>query len=226
MTWIQFPHGFRLDPIAKGSTEALVILLHDLGASAASLTPVASRWSASVPAAAFIALDGIEHPAWPSKDLPLRTRLDRDAKAFKPLIEHQLGSFRLDASRLVLVGFGYGGTLALHMLLRHDWSRAGALAFAAKLIRPLPRILSVDHKVRLVDGAGAGDDNHSSLRDVVALLSARDLDARGVLLNGSAFSNEAIRHGAAYLGELVATAHRGAKSTERVAIRPAAGDCR
>ena len=103
---------------------------------------------------------------------------------------------------------------------------AGALAFAAKLIRPLPRILSIDHKVRLIDDAGDADHNHSSLRDVVALLSARGLDARGVLLNGSAFSNEAIRHGAAYLGELVATAHRGAKSTERVAIRAAAGDCR
>jgi phospholipase/carboxylesterase len=224
MTWIQFPHGFRLDPIAKGSTEALVILLHDLGASAASITPVALRWGASVPTAAFIALDGIEQPARPSKDLPLRTRLDRDARAFEPLIEHQLGSFRLDASRLVLVGFGYGGTLALHMLLRQGWSRAGVLAFAAQLIRPLPRILSVDHKVRLIDGGIDGDDNHSSLRDDVALLSARGIDTRGVLLDGSALSDEAIRHGAAYLGELVATAYRGSKS--RVAMCHAAGHCR
>jgi predicted esterase len=226
MTWIPFPHGLRLDPMARGSTEALVILLPDLGASVASITPVAARWSATVPTAAFIALDGIEQPAGPCKDLPLRTRLERDTRAFEPLIEHQLGSFSLDASRLVLVGFGYGGTLALHMLLRHGWSRAGVLAFAAKLMRPLPRIFSFDHKVRLIDGAGDGDHNRTSLRDVVALLSARGLDARGVLLNGSAVSDEAIRHGAAYLGELVATAHRGAKSTERVAMRQAAGDCR
>jgi phospholipase/carboxylesterase len=224
MTWIQYPHGFRLDPIAKRSTEALVILLHDLGTSAASLAPVAARWSGTVPTAAFIALDGIEQPARPSKDLPLRTRLDRDTRAFEPLIEHQLGSFRLDASRLVLVGFGYGGTLALHMLLRHDWNRAGVLAFAGKLMRPLPRILSVDHKVRLIHGAGDADHNHSSLREVVALLSARGLDARGVSLNGSVLSDEAIRHGAAYLGELVATAHRRAKSRE--AMCHAADHCR
>jgi hypothetical protein len=45
-------------------------------------------------------------------------------------------------------------------------------------------------------------------------------------LNGSAVSDEAIRHGAAYLGELVATAHRGAKSAEKAAMRHAVGDCR
>jgi hypothetical protein len=58
MPWMQSSHGFRLDPIAKGSPEALVILLHEFGVSAAM--PVAARWAASVPTTAFIALEGIE----------------------------------------------------------------------------------------------------------------------------------------------------------------------
>jgi len=51
--------------------------------------------------------------------------------------------------------------------------------------------------------------SHGSLRDAVALLAARGIDARGVMLVGSVLSEEAIRHGGAYLVELVATAQRG-----------------
>jgi len=222
MTWTQFSQGFRLDPITKGSPEALVILLHDLGTCAATLGPVAARWAATVPTAAFIALDGTEQFDPPSSGLPSHRTLDLDtgaeparldgaARQLGPLLERQLRSCRLDASRLVLVGFGYGGTLALHMVLRQRRSCAGVLAFAAKPMRPLPRILRVDHKVRLIACLGEGRIDHGSLRDVVALLTGRGIDTRAVLLAGSALSDEAIRHGGAYLVELVATAQRGAR---------------
>jgi predicted esterase len=218
MAWRRFSHGFRLDPIAKGSPQALVILLHDLGAAAATLTPIAARWATTVPMAAFIALDGTGQFDPPSRGLPSHTMLDLDASAeptvldraaqyLEPLLEQQLRSCRLDAGRLVLVGFGYGGTLALHLSLRQGWSCAGVLAFASKLMRPLPRIVRVNHKVRLIECVEQ-DHVGSSLRDVVALLTARGIDARGVLLAGSPLSDEAIRHGAAYLVELVATAQR------------------
>jgi predicted esterase len=222
MTWMQFSHGVRLDPIAKGSPEALVILLHDLGARAATLSPVVARWAATVPTTAFIALDGTEQPDPPSSGLLPHRTLDLDAGAepaaldgatrhLGPLLERQLRSCRLEAGRLVLVGFGYGGTLALHMVLRQGWSCAGVLAFAAKLMHPLPRILRVDPKVRLIACLGEGHIGHGSLRDVVASLTGRGIDTRAVLLAGSALSDEAIRHGGAYLVELVATAQRGAR---------------
>jgi hypothetical protein len=73
----------------------------------------------------------------------------------------------------------------------------------------VPRIVRVAHKVRLI--ACVGDEAHSSLRDDVALLTARGIDTRGVVLSGSGLSQEAIRHGGAYLVELVATAQRGAR---------------
>jgi predicted esterase len=216
MTWMEFAHGLRLDPIAKGSPEALVVLQHDAGKSATTLAPIATRWATTVPTTAFTALDGIERLDPSSAGLPTHeipgadpTVLDRAARHLVPLLEQQLRACRLDASRLVLAGFGYGGTLALHMLRRQGWRCAGVLAFAARLTRPLPRVLRVDRKVRLLECVENPEVSHGSLRDDVALLAARGIDARGVMLVGSVLSEEAIRHGGAYLVELVATAQRG-----------------
>jgi len=107
-----------------------------------------------------------------------------------------------------LVGIGYGGTLALRLLLR-GWSCAGVLTFSGRLARPLPRILRIDCKVRLIDCVTDVQADPGSLRDDVASLTVRGIDARGVLLSSSPLSDEAIRHGGAYLVELVATAQRG-----------------
>jgi predicted esterase len=207
MTWTQLSHGLQLDPIARGSPEALVVLLHDHGASPSLLTPVAARWATSVPTTAFIALDGTQqlHPYPPEHDASAAALLDRASRQLAPLLEQELRSRGLDAGRLVLVGFGHGATLALHAMLHHG---AGVLAFATQPLRPLPRILRVDHKVRLIACVrdGDGDDGHGRLRNVVALLTARGIDARGVVLAGSALSDNAIRHGGAYLVELVASA--------------------
>jgi predicted esterase len=214
MTWMRCLNGYRLDPIAAGFPEALVVLLHDLGASAV-LMPVAARWATAVPTAAFIALDGIDQDASDLHTIPVRdakaqrARLDCATRRLAAQLEQQLCCWRLDASRLVLVGFDYGGTVALNMV-RHRWNCAGILAFAATLMRPLPRIVRVAHKVRLI-GFGAQDISRGGLRYDVALLTARGIDTRGVLLPGSGLSQEAIRHGGAYLVELVATAQRGAR---------------
>jgi predicted esterase len=222
MIWAQFSHGLRSEPILKGSPAALVVLLSDIDASAASLAPIAARWAASVPTTAFIALEAIGSFDFPSDGLAPRTpdrvgsaeledpaMFDRAARRLERLLDRQLRAYRLDASRLVLVGFGYGGTLALRLVLRQGWRCAGVLGFAAKLARPLPRLISVRHKVRLIGRLGDDDVGPGSLREIVALLSARGIDARGVLLAGSALSEEAARHGGAYLVELVATAQRG-----------------
>jgi predicted esterase len=218
VSWTPFSHGLRLDPIGEGSPAALVALLSDLDASAATLAPIAARWAASVPTTAFVALEAIEPFVSSPDGRATRTpgaepedpvMLDRAARRLEPLLERQLRAYRLDASRLVLVGFGYGGTLALHLVLRHGWRCAGVLAFAAKLARPLPRLISVRHKVRLIGRLGDDDFGPGSLREIVAPLSACGIDARGVLLAGSALSDEAVRHGGAYLVELVATAQQG-----------------
>jgi predicted esterase len=212
MTWVRFAHGLRLDPIAKGSPEALVAVLHDVGVRAAALTPIAARWAAAVPTTAFIALDRIAASGRLGAETTHHGEvgaivLERASRQLAPLLDRQLRSDGLDARRLVLVGFGYGGTLALHMALHHGRS-CGVLAVAARLLRPLPRILGVDQKVRLIACAEDGDGGHGGLRDVVASLTARGIDTRGVVSAGPLLSDAAIRHAGAYLVELVATAQR------------------
>jgi phospholipase/carboxylesterase len=222
MSWIRFSHGFRLNPIAEGSPEALVVMLHDFGASAPVLTSMVARWAAAVPTTSFILLDGVEQLGLLSRGLAPHmnsyrdsgtepTRLNRAARRLEAVFDEQLCSHGFDTGRVVLVGVGLGGTVALHMVLNHGWGCAGVLAFVAKPTGPLPRLLRIDSKVRLIKCLGDGHLDHTSLHDVVASLSARGVDTRGVLLGGSTQSDEAMRHGGAYLVELVANAQRGGR---------------
>jgi hypothetical protein len=197
MGWVPFSHGFRLDPVGNGPPETLVVVLPDFATPAGTLNAVAEGWAMAVPTTAFIVLSAGEQ------------RDPHAPRPLGPLLEQQLRARRLDASRLVLVGFGEGGTLALHLSLHQNWGCAGVLAFAAKLLRPLPRLLAVNHKIRLIACSDDGPVDHSSLRDAVAALAGRGIDTRGIALVGPALSDETIRHGAAYLVELVATAQRG-----------------
>jgi phospholipase/carboxylesterase len=126
MPLMQFSHGFRLDPIAKGSPQALVVLLHELGTSAAMLTPLAARWAATVPTTAFIALDGIEPVDTPSFELHQHTMADPDgrtevravdrmARRLQPSLEHIWSNWSLRHSAAI-VSTSSGRTAVL------DWT--------------------------------------------------------------------------------------------------------
>jgi phospholipase/carboxylesterase len=219
MDWIRFSRGSRLDPIAGGLPDAIVVLLHDLGDSTETMLSAAARWATAVPTTAFVAFDCIEQLDPPLLGRQRHTMLDLDAGAepvaldrlagcLAPLIAEQQRSWGLDASRLVLVGFREGGTAALDLVLRYGWSCAGVLAFSPRLTQPLPRIIAIGAKIRLIGSVETRHVSHAELRGAVASLAARGVDARGVVLNGSALSEEVIRYGGAYLVELIATAQR------------------
>src|ERR1700674_1570988 len=113
MTRSQLSRVFRLDPIAKGSRHALVVMLHDRGASAMPLESIATRWATAVPTTAFIALDAIGQlepgslhltNAFLDSDTELAL-IDRATRNLEPVLEDQLRAFRLHADRLVFVGF-------------------------------------------------------------------------------------------------------------------------
>jgi predicted esterase len=218
MDWRRFSRGHRLDPVAGVPPEAVVILLHDRDQPTALLA-VAARWAPTVPTTAFVAFDGIGQLDVPACDRQGHTLLELDAAAgsmmrdsiarhLESLIAEQQRYWRLDTTRFVLVGFRYGGTAALRLVLRQGWRCAGVLAFSPGLMQPLPRTIRSSAKIRLVESVESRDASHADVRADVASLTARGIDARGVLLAGSAVSDEAIRYGGAYLVELIATAQR------------------
>ena len=213
MGWIRFSRGHRLDPIAGGPPKAIAVLLHDFDGSAETMLAVAGRWATTVPTTAFVAFDSIRRLDPPACGRRWHTMLDLDAGAEPVVLDRIVRHLEpllaeLDSSRLVLVGFRQGGTVALHLVLRHGWSCAGVLAYSPRLTRTLPRMIRVDAKIRLIESVESRHVGHADLRDAVAALAARGVDARGVLLAGSTLSDEAVRHGGAYLVELIATAQR------------------
>jgi predicted esterase len=220
MTWTKSFPGFRLDPIAGGAPDALVVLLHEPAATAATLTNVASHWAPMVPNTAFIAIDCSGPFSLPDDGSDSMTTLGLDlgaalialeqaARRLESLVIQQLRAFGIDESRLVLSGFGSGGTLVLWLAMRDAWRGAGVLAIGARLVLPFPRRSWGTGKVRLIDCPGPHAADCSILREVVALFVARGIDARGAVLAAPPLSDDAVRHGAAYLAELVATAQRG-----------------
>jgi predicted esterase len=219
MSWMSFPRRPGRYRTVKGPPEALVVLLPDLGSPAATLASVAARWSASVPTASFLALDGLGQLGAGSDSAAsastgpgaMPARLDRASHDLETLLASQLHSHCLNSYGLVLVGFGYGGTLALHLLLHRGFGCTGVLAIAAQFESSLPRVRTTDSKVRLVECSAGARIDHARLRDRVALLMSRGLDARGVLVAASPLSVNTIRHGGAYLVELVASAQRGGR---------------
>lgn len=219
-----FSQEFRLSQIAQWSPEALVVLLHDDAYSLQKLNPVAERWAMAMPGTVFETFKAIEQPdprATPrspsaavdiaAASAEFAAELDRSIGDLEAVLQRLLRARRLEPSQLVLVGFGFAATVALHTALRLSWNCAGALVFGAILLRPLPRALRMDQKIRLIECTPDGRAGHASLRDDIGLLAARGIDARGAVLKGSTLSDESVRHGGAYLAELVANAQRSGR---------------
>jgi predicted esterase len=211
MEWTRFAQWHRLDPVAGGRPDAAVVLLHDQRQSTDTILSIAARWAATVPTTAFLAFDAIE-PLGPS-DLSTRAVvLDRIALDLERLTAEQRRSCQLDPGRLVLVGFGEGGTLALHLALQRGWRCAGVLAFCPRLTPLLPEIMAIGTKIRLIDSVENLHASHAELRDAVASLTERGVDARGVVLDSPLLSDESIRYGGAYLVALIASAQQHPRS--------------
>jgi hypothetical protein len=149
MSWMRFERGRRLDPIAGGHPEALVVLFHDRELSHSALLPIAERWSTAAPSTAFVAFDSIEqldpkssvarsHSGVARNPGGEPLALDRIARQLEPLI----------AAQRRFCG----------------WTCAGVLALSPSLTKPLPRTIGSDPKIRSIDNR----DRHDGLRDAVA----------------------------------------------------------
>jgi hypothetical protein len=209
---MQISHEFRLGQPALKMPEALVVLLHDETYSSAQMNLVAERWATSLPDTAFEAFETSDlRVAGSDAATELANGgFESGMHDLEPILQGLLRIRRLDPNRLALIGFGAAGSLALQVALRLSWNCAGVLAIGASLGQPLPERMRINQKIRLIQCASGEQGGFSGLRDEVASLAQRGVDARGAAVTGSALSDEAVRHAGAYLVELVANAQRGA----------------
>jgi phospholipase/carboxylesterase len=145
-------HGTKLMPKTSPPRQ-LFILLHDAGAHASELRPLANQLRDAFPDAAFLLPEG-SLPAdgsakghqWFSQQGLAEQSLANAVPALYRLLQEaqtRLGVLQTDTA---LVGFGQGAILALEFCIRYDGSAGRVLAFSgrfAKLPERAPELTTV-----------------------------------------------------------------------------------
>jgi phospholipase/carboxylesterase len=138
--------GPRIEP-RQGGVSSLIVLLHGYGANGEDLIALGDAWRPLMPNAAFVAPNaphtipgmggGLE---WFSLTLRDPGEYWRGVTAARPALDSfldaELARYRLEANRLVLVGFSQGSMLALHVGLRRRAAPAGIVAYSGLLAGP------------------------------------------------------------------------------------------
>jgi phospholipase/carboxylesterase len=138
--------GPRLEPRGAQPT-ALVVLLHGYGANGDDLIGLADGWQQLLPGAVFVAPNAPQsipgmHGGLQWFALTLRDPSEywRGVAAAQPdvdrFLDRELGRYRLQPDRLVLVGFSQGTMLALHVGLRRRQAPAGIVGYSGLLAGP------------------------------------------------------------------------------------------
>ena len=137
-------NGPRLGP-KTGDPQALVILLHGLGADGNDLIGLAPHFAEAVPGAAFVS----PHAPFPCDMAPfgrqwfsLQVRdpaailggVRAAATHLEAFIERELEARGLSDERLALVGFSQGSMMALHVALRRAKPCAAVVAYSGMLV--------------------------------------------------------------------------------------------
>lgn len=158
-----------------GEAEALVILLHGLGADGNDLIGLAPHFAQVLPHAAFVS----PHAPFPCDMAPFGRQwfsfqvqtaeailagVRAAATHLDAYIDRELEAYKLSDESLALVGFSQGGMMALHVALRRANACAAVVAYSSMLvgaetlggeIRSRPPVLLVHGEADEVVGFGA-----------------------------------------------------------------------
>jgi phospholipase/carboxylesterase len=168
----------------QDTPEALVILLHGVGASGADLLGLAEFWKPLLPGAVFVAPNAPEPfpygGGWQWYSMETMSEADRSARVvaarqgFDALVgrivaEHGMGS-RL--KRVALVGFSQGAIMTLDAIAAGRWPVACAVSLSGRLATEPPFTPSPDVPVLLLHGADDPVIPSSSTETAAARLAA------------------------------------------------------
>lgn len=125
----------------------LVVFLHGYGADGNDLIAIGPQWQNLMPDAAFVAPNApqpcAEAPTgrqWFPLTMRNPDELWQGVTAARPaldaFLDAELNRYKLDDSRLALVGFSQGTMLALHVGLRRKQAPAAILGYSGMLVAP------------------------------------------------------------------------------------------
>ena len=155
--------GPRWGPKSGGTPRQLVVLVHGLGADGHDLIDIGPSWAGALPEAAFAAPDGPE----PRDGFPLGRQwfdvADRSpakmaggvavaADDLLGFVEAELARLGLPPGAVALMGFSQGAMVSLHAGLRRKVPPRAILAYAGRLLAPLPPLTTPPPPVLLVHG--------------------------------------------------------------------------
>jgi phospholipase/carboxylesterase len=139
--------GPRFGPVAGGTPEQLIILLHGVGADGRDLLEVAPHWGQVLPNALFVAPNapyrydqGLSGYQWFSSGERVESKVLNGVQSVAPFvhrfIDSELAAASLSAAELALVGFSQGTMMSLYVALRRPEPVAGVLGYSGRLIGP------------------------------------------------------------------------------------------
>lgn len=174
--------GPRWGPASGGAPQALVVLLHGLGADGFDLIDLAPGWGKAVPHAAFVA----PHAPEPCDMAPygrqwfslqdrtparMRAGIEVAAATLAPWLDAERERLGLGWDKVALMGFSQGAMTALRLGLGEARGAAAILAYSGALVAPespgpgpAPRILLVHGEDDEVVPAAASRQAEAALK--------------------------------------------------------------
>lgn len=177
-------NAVRQPPI-KGPAKILVVLCHGYGGTGAQMARLAPALQRYLPTAAFVSPDGpfrtLTGHCWFRVNLLRmgdRQQFMRGAIQAGPtqnaFFDAELARLKLEANRLILVGFSQGAITTLNTGLRRSVPPAALVAFAGAMVVPEGLPKSRGTPVMLIQGA-----EDQQFRDGRAEIALKTLKAAG-----------------------------------------------
>lgn len=133
----------RIEP-AKGPAQALVLLLHGVGASAQAMAPLAQVLATRLPGATIVAPDGtqpfdlgVAGRQWFSvagvTEDNRKARVEATLPTIEALLDDECARAQVSRRQAAVVGFSQGAILALHLAAASDRPPALTVSLAGRL---------------------------------------------------------------------------------------------
>lgn len=172
-------------PAASGKPRHLAVLLHGVGADAASFLPVAQALAPQLPDTEFLVPDGLfpfeggpPGRQWFSiRGVTTENRPGRVAEAGPPLsrwIDAELARRNLPGERLIIIGFSQGAIMGNWLALHRTPAPEAVVSLSGLLSEEGMQVSTSKPRVLVVHG-----DADTRMPVALAQESARGLEARG-----------------------------------------------